>query len=67
MVWNMFETDDVEDVPSELDVVEHAVPDGRLSIHLIDLFVGETLAHCRQQLTESVFIDHTLQRNNMML
>ena len=66
MVWNMFETDDVEDVPSELDVVEHAVPDGRLSIHLIDLFVGEALAHCRQQLTESVFIDHTLQRNNMI-
>ena len=48
------------DGPGELDVVEEPTLDGGLAVHLVDLLVGEAVAHRRQQLSETILVEHTL-------
>merc|ERR1719384_1047192 len=43
--------------PGELVVVEHAILDGRLPVHLIHVVIGEPVANGREQLPQSVFVD----------
>jgi len=43
--------------PGELVVVEHAILDGRLPVHLVHIVVGEPVSNCREQLPQSVFVD----------
>ena len=39
--------DVAEAVPGELDIVEESTLDGGLAVHLVDLLVGEAVAHRR--------------------
>ena len=43
--------------PGELGVVEHAVLDGRLPVHLVHLVVSEPVPDGRQQLPQSVLVN----------
>ena len=43
--------------PGELVVVEHAILDGRLPVHLVHLVVSEPVPDGRQQLPQSVLMD----------
>merc|ERR1719400_955267 len=43
--------------PGELVVVEHAILDGRLPVHLVHIVIGEPVANGREQLPQSVFVD----------
>merc|ERR1719510_375313 len=43
--------------PGELIVVEHAILDGRLPVHLVHIVIGEPVSNGREQLPQSVFMD----------
>lgn len=50
----------------ELCIVKVALlVDGRLTEQLIHLFICETIAHGGQQLSQMVFMDHTLDTGNI--
>jgi len=44
--------------PGELDVVEHAVLDGRLPVHVVHVVVTEPVADGGEELPELILVDH---------
>merc|ERR1711894_359165 len=46
--------------PSKLLIIKHAILDGGFAVHFINFFFGESISHCGQEFTETIFMDQSL-------